>query len=763
MKTIRYFSSIVVLLMLAVATSCSDGDVIDNIADEATHTATMTLSGGVRGFDDSRADAEGWSDGDKLYLNFSTNNGAVSGVATYNKSIDSWSVTYSGTLTEGTATKCEAYFFDGETSQNGSEVTFNALTAVFADKSAYYVCKDGAISLTAVLVPQSARFRFKGTPGTEFSVSGSESFAGFASQALQQSSTEVAMQISEDGYSPYIYGFLADENNTLVVTNGNFKFSRSISSSNFALGKSGWFSLPTESSYTGWEKYENKDKVITVNGVSFKMIQVKAGTFMMGATSEQTGADSDESPAHQVTLTKDYYMGETEVTQALWYAVMGQKPTSDGDQWKSRYGLGDNYPAYYISWNDCQEFITKLNQLTGLTFRLPTEAEWEYAARGGNKATTQTLYSGSNTSGDVAWYTSNSSSSTHIVAGKKANALGLYDMSGNVWEWCNDWYGSSYYSSGAQTDPTGPSSGSYRVLRGGGWFNNTFNCRVANRSNHSVTSRYDGFGMRLVLGEPLPESEPEPEPDPEPKPEETKTVTAKGVTFKMKLVEAGTFTMGATEEQTGDYIYESPAHQVTLTKDYYMGETEVTQALWYAVMGQKPTSDSNYQWIEDKGLGDNYPAYYISWSDCQEFITKLNQLTGLTFRLPTEAEWEYAARGGNKATTQTLYSGSNTINDVAWYNGNSLKRTHAVAGKAANVLGLYDMSGNVGEWCNDWFYSYNSGAQTDPTGPTSGSLRMLRGGSWYYYATDCRVAFRSYNSVADRYYYNGMRLALTAK
>ena len=227
---------------------------------------------------------------------------------------------------------------------------------------------------------------------------------------------------------------------------------------------------------------------------------VEAGTFTMGATSEQTGAESYESPAHQVTLTKDYYIGETEVTQALWYAVMGQKPTSDGNAWSSTYGLGDNYPAYYISWNNCQEFISKLNLLTGLTFRLPTEAEWEYAARGGNKATTQTLYSGSNTIDEVAWYLGNSSSSTHIVAGKSANALGLYDMSGNVWELCYDKYGS--YSSEAQTDPTGivGDESSNRVSRGGGW-NNLFAtaCRVAYRSYDAVTRRDCFIGMRLAL------------------------------------------------------------------------------------------------------------------------------------------------------------------------------------------------------------------------------------------------------------------------
>ena len=266
--------------------------------------------------------------------------------------------------------------------------------------------------------------------------------------------------------------------------------------------------------------------------------------------------------------------------------------------------------------------------------------------------------------------------------------------------------------------------------------------------------------MRLALGDPIPE----PDPEPEPKPEETKFFIANGVIFTMKLVEAGTFTMGATSEQTEAYDWEKPAHQVTLTKDYYLGETEVTQALWYAVMEQKPTSDG-YKWTSTLGIGDNYPAYYISWNDCQEFITKLNQLTGLTFRLPTEAEWEYAARGGNKATTQTLYSGSDEINDVAWYKSNSSSSTHEVAGKAANALGLYDMSGNLKEWCNDWYGSsyYSSSPQTDPTGPSSGSYRVLRGGNWDDLATTCRVAYRDNNSVTFGSGIFGMRLALTAE
>lgn len=244
--------------------------------------------------------------------------------------------------------------------------------------------------------------------------------------------------------------------------------------------------------------YDGKGKTFTANGVSFTMMPVEGGEFTMGATSEQQtgyGDDDNELPTHRVTLSS-YMIGETEVTQELWEAVMGYKPTSGGDQWSSKYGLGAQYPAYCISWNDVQEFITKLNSITGETFRMPTEAEWEYAARGGNKSKGY-MYSGSNTIGDVAWYGSNSGRKTHAVKTKSPNELGLYDMSGNVWEWCSDWYGS--YSSNAQTDPTGPSTGSDRVGRGSSWINNATCCRVAVRSHNTPSDRGSLIGFRLAL------------------------------------------------------------------------------------------------------------------------------------------------------------------------------------------------------------------------------------------------------------------------
>ena len=223
-----------------------------------------------------------------------------------------------------------------------------------------------------------------------------------------------------------------------------------------------------------------------------------------------------------------------------------------------------------------------------------------------------------------------------------------------------------------------------------------------------------------------------------------------GISIDMVRVEAGTFTMGATSEMKDSYDSEKPAHQVTLTNDYYIGKYEVTQALWQAVMGNNPSEFK----------GDNLPVENVSWKDCQEFLSKLNNTTGKTFRLPTEAEWEYAARGGKK-NRGYLYSGSNNISDVAWYSDNSDNKTHAVGSKQANELGIYDMSGNVYEWCQDRKGSYSSSSQVNPTGAASGSSRVRRGGYWTSSARYCRSSDRSSSSPGYRDFDLGLRLVLS--
>ena len=471
------------------------------------------------------------------------------------------------------------------------------------------------------------------------------------------------------------------------------------------------------------------------------MVAVEGGTFTMGATAEQeSDAYSNEKPTHKVTLLH-YMICKTEVTQELWQAVMGSNPS---------YFKGDKLPVEQVSWNDCQEFIKKLNELTSLKFRLPTEAEWEYAARGGNRSKGY-KYSGSNDIGSVAWYYENSGNSildddnydsdklesnncrTHNVATKAPNELGLYDMCGNVYEWCSD-YGSISLANPTSIYAPG-STFSGHVTRGGCVGSFARICRVSFRDMAKPDAKDPFMGLRLAEGE---ESD-----------FVYETYKVNGVLFNMVKVKGGTFTMGATSEQGSDVDSgENPTHQVTLS-DYWIGQTEVTQELWKAVMGSNP---SDFK-------GNKLPVESVSWKDSQKFIKKLNKITGLNFRMPTEAEWEYAARGGNRSKGYK-YSGSNDIGSIVWYDDNSSGKTHNVATKAPNELGLYDMSGNVSEWCGDLYGDYSSGMQINPMGSSSGSFRVRRGGGWCNKASGCRVSNRANNKPNGRFNAVGLRLVM---
>ena len=219
-----------------------------------------------------------------------------------------------------------------------------------------------------------------------------------------------------------------------------------------------------------------------------------------------------------------------------------------------------------------------------------------------------------------------------------------------------------------------------------------------------------------------------------------------GIEYPMVYVSGGSFMMGSNDSEA--YPSEKPVHRVTLSS-YRIGKYEVTQELWEAVMGSNPSYFK----------GSRRPVESVSWDDCQTFIRKLNSLTGQTFKLPTEAQWEFAARGGNSSNGYK-YSGSNYIDSVAWHDDNSGNSTHNVGTKSPNELGIYDMLGNVCEWCSDWYGSYGSGSVTNPSGPSSGSNRVFRGGSWFYYAWDCRVSNRSDSSPDFSYTYLGLRLCL---
>ncbi len=220
----------------------------------------------------------------------------------------------------------------------------------------------------------------------------------------------------------------------------------------------------------------------------FDMVYVSGGTFMMGASASDSEAVNNDKPAHRVTLS-GYYIGKYEVTQKQWVEIMGSNPS---------YFKSDGRPVEQVSWDDVQEFISRLNAKTGKNYRLPTEAEWEYAARGGNSSRGY-IYSGSNSIDEVAWYSGNSGDKPHTVGTKLPNELGIYDMAGNVYEWCSDWYDSSYYNNSPSSNPKGPSSGAHRVLRGGSWLDYTWDCRVSRRGSSSPDDRFNSYGFRLAL------------------------------------------------------------------------------------------------------------------------------------------------------------------------------------------------------------------------------------------------------------------------
>ena len=482
--------------------------------------------------------------------------------------------------------------------------------------------------------------------------------------------------------------------------------------------------------------------VFTVAGVTFAMAKVNGGTFIMGATEEQEDdMNNDEIPIHQVSIS-DFYMGQTEVTQELWMAVMGNNP--------SAFSSNLSNPVENVSWEDCQLFIKKLNNLTGQTFRLPTEAEWEYAARGG-RDTINYKFSGDSIASNVAWSAENSGASTHLVAMKAPNQLELYDMSGNVCEWCQDWY--SEYDMSKQNNPHGPESGAYKVYRGGSWYFDARYARVAQRNYHTTTFSNYNIGFRLALSH-IEDEKTSDAQEIELQPIEllimdsTNMINVKGVSFSMINIEGGDFMMGATQEQGNDAKGgEKPIRKITLS-NFAMAQTEVTQALWQAIMGTNPSADTTHLLN---------PVTNITWDECHIFISKLNEMTGRRFRLPTEAEWEYAARGGQKSE-KFKYAGGAIINDLAWYNANSEGHIHPIGQKQPNELGLYDMSGNVSEWCHDWFGTYEGEELYNPLGPAKGSYRVVRGGSANTAIHTQRVSYRNGYAMTDKFSDLGFRL-----
>ena len=508
---------------------------------------------------------------------------------------------------------------------------------------------------------------------------------------------------------------------------------------------------------------EVEEKEDLGKGIKLEMVLIPAGKFMMGSPASESGRRPNETQ-HEVTLTKSYYIGKYEVTQEQWEGLIGNNP--------SIRTKGAKLPVTNVSWNDCQEFIKKLNAMTNGGYRLPTEAEWEYACRAGT--TTAYSFGDSLTKADANSRDGNARS-IKSVGSYNSNAFGLYDMHGNVWEWCEDW--KADYPAGAVTDLKGYAKGNAHVLRGGSFIFNASNARSSNRDGYlSPSSLQHDLGFRLArtvdikaaVAPAISNAKPAEimpamgnllvSPFSEAKAKEVQKEVAKslnkeveekedlgkGIKLEMVLIPAGKFMMGSPVSEKPRFSNERQ-HEVTLIKPYYMGKHEVTQEQWESVMGNNPSQSK----------GEKLPVTNVSWNDCQDFIKKLNAKTNGSYRLPTEAEWEYACRAG----ISTVYSvGARLTNTDANIEGSSTK---AVGSYKANAFGLYDMHGNVWEWCEDWKADYPMRAVTDPKGPTKGTFRVLRSGTFGSDASSARSSKRGDNLPSLQYFTVGFRLAKT--
>ena len=532
-----------------------------------------------------------------------------------------------------------------------------------------------------------------------------------------------------------------------------------------------------------------------VHGVNFEFVRIPAGRFQMGS---ETG-DSDEKPIHGVRIKESFYMGKTEVTvrqfraftQATGYNTEAEKgnwaasyssagfpivPDRDLSWRKPGFPQSEDNPAVCISWNDAVAFCKWLSKETGEHYRLSSEAEWEYACRAGRKGN----YAGN--LNEIGWYRDNSGGATHPVAQKKPNAWRLYDMHGNAWEWCLDVWHCNYKGAPDDGGPWLkedylPRVAIRRVLRGGAWCRLDFELGSTYRYRGTPDFRSDGTGFRIVRSEAPVNEEPEiSKPAYEYASRQSITgsklkVNIDGVDFEFVRIPAGEFLMGSEEDNE-----EMPVHRVRIRYSFDIGKTEVTvrqffaftEATGYQTDAEKErwawTRTGRRDWDPEQLIcwwnlpfeqSDDDPVTCVSWYDAIEFCKWLSQKTGTQIRLPSEAEWEYTCRAG----TTGDFAGD--VDQMAWHRANSGLRTHPVGQKKPNARGLYDMHGNVWEWCLDMWHRSYEGAPSDGSAWTEAETfePVMRGGSFVNPPWWLRSANHMRNNPGNRFSYNqGIRL-----
>ncbi len=511
------------------------------------------------------------------------------------------------------------------------------------------------------------------------------------------------------------------------------------------------------------------------------MVRLPGGTFRMG---DDKSPYNREKPAHEVTLSA-FSIGQYPVTfeeyDRFCEATDRDKPDDYG------WGRGIR-PVIYVSWKDATAYCEWLSEQTAEHYRLLTEAEWEYACRAGSD-TRYCFGDNEQQLSEYAWYWENAGGKTHPVGEKLPNQWQLYDLHGNVLEWVRDWYGG--YSKEPQRNPSGPETGSGRVMRGGSWGGVAVDCRSAYRSNEHPGIRYVNLGFRLARDGTWPSSiftlavEKEAETPIQTKIEAKRAYEPyqglrdhlKGRTEAPQMVylPGGTFKMGDISGSGMDW--EKPVHEVTL-EAFAIGRYPVTvsdfrrfiEATRYQTdaerqggarvfdgKGWNQKSDANWR-NPYMSQDDEHPIVCIRWNDATAYCEWLSEQTGERYSLPTEAQWEYACRAASE-TAYCFGDDEERLGEYAWYYKNSEQNTHPVGKKKANRWSLHDMHGNVWEWVRDWYGVYSKESQRNPSGPETGSLRVIRGGSWAYGADYCRSAYRPGHVPGLRSLYLGFRLA----
>ncbi|HPE70091.1 MAG TPA: SUMF1/EgtB/PvdO family nonheme iron enzyme [Thermotogota bacterium] len=574
------------------------------------------------------------------------------------------------------------------------------------------------------------------------------------------------------------------------------------------------------------------------------MVMVKAGTFFMGNTRNDGVGDSDELPVHPVRLTYGFVIDEAEVTNEEFAeflnerAVMPngffmgkqvlslQKGCTDFETHQGHFFVHkgkESYPVRGVTWWGAIEFCNWKSQKEGLAlaydfegklldttgetttnpaevegYRLPTEAEWEYSARGGHLDYYDFRFSGSDTLSMVGWYMSKG---PQPVARKEPNALGLFDMSGNVAEWCHDWWDGSQYPLFQQENPIGPAQGYDRVVRGGSWNSPEKYCRVANRRNDAPGDATGEMGFRVVrtweVKEPqsrdvLPEPgvpaprpgevmsmslQPTPSTPEESPPVENPSPVEPETRQMVRVNKGGYFYLGNTLDDPGGSPSEMPLQWVRCRTNFLISPTEVTVAEFKEYCEDRQI---DFPWDQEPE-NDQIPVTSVTWYQAVDFCNWKSEQESLPpaydsngnllfgggaagkdlssvigYRLPTEVEWEYAARGGWKPPEDFRFAGSNDLDHVGWFDGNS-NGLQPVAQKAPNSLGLYDMSGNAWEWCHTSWWEYSDQTMSDPIA-VDGSYRVVRGGSFQNAEIDCRVSTRKVQEPKIREIFTGFRI-----